>query len=81
MTKKDYWKRLSRSRREELAVHIGTSTGYLRQVFMYDKKTGAKRARLLAAETGGVFGAHEFCPDAFSESDSLSIHSQGSDAA
>ncbi|WP_297533466.1 hypothetical protein [Thalassolituus sp.] len=81
MTKKEFWKRLGRERKEAIANHVGTSTGYLRQVFMYDKKTGAKRARILAAETDGLFGAHEFCPDAFSESDSLSIDSHKTDAA
>lgn len=75
MTKKEFWKGLDRAQRVSLADGIGTTPEYLRQVFMYGKHTGAQRARRLAAATGGVIGAHEFCPDAFDEADSLHVHS------
>lgn len=72
MTKKDFWKKLPRERREELAISLGTTHEGLRQVFMYGQKTGAKRARALAEHTG--IGAHEFCPEAFSVDDALSLN-------
>ena len=66
--KKKYWKSLTIDQRKELAKALDTSTEYLRQVFMYDRKVGAVRARKLQSNTG--LGAYEFC-DAFSESDVL----------
>jgi len=81
MTKRKFWKGLTKDQRALLAERLGTSEGYLRQVFMYGKTTGAKRARAISAETGGALGPHEFCPDAFSESDSLSVENVSDSAA
>lgn len=75
MTKKEFWKGLSVDQRQALADSLNTSTEYLRLVFMHDKKTGPQRARRIAAFSGGAVGAHEFCPDAFDEADSLNIQS------
>ena len=76
MTKKTFWKNLSAKEKRVVATSLGTSVDYLRQVFIYGKTTGPKRARELSAQTGGAIGAHEFCPDAYSEADSLSIGNQ-----
>lgn len=75
MTKKMYWKGLTAAEKRALAIAIGTSVDYLRQVFVHGKKTGADRARRLFVETGGSVGAHEFCPGAFSEADRLDVNS------
>lgn len=80
MKRKTYWKELNASQKAALADAVGTSVNYLRQVFIYGRRTGAHRARLLSAETGGVVGAHEFCPGAFSESDRLDIQSDNNAA-
>lgn len=47
---------------------------------MYDRNTSADLARDLFRATGGVIGAHEFCPGAFSESDRLDVNSDGAAA-
>ena len=72
MTKKDFWRNLPREKREEMAISLKTTHEGLRQIFMYGQKTGAKKARALAAYTG--IGAHEFCPAAFSADDVLSLN-------
>ena len=63
---------MSSEQKEALAKSAATSSGYLRQVFVYNRSTGATMARVLAEETG--IGAHEFCPDAFSPDDVLSLN-------
>ena len=81
MNKRAFWKAADKSKKRQIAASADTSVEYLRQVFMYDRACGAKKARLLSAATDGAIGAHEFCPDAFSESDSLSIKSETNTAA
>lgn len=77
MTKREFWKKLEADQKQSMADEVGSTTAYLRQVFMYGRHTGAKKARQLAALTGGVVGAHEFCPEAYSELDCLSDDSEG----
>ncbi len=71
MSKKSYWQRLSSAQRQSMASGVQTSVGYLRQVFMYDRQCGAKKARAISEWTGGQVGPHELCPGVFSAGDDL----------
>ena len=75
MTKKDFWRKMKPKERDAFAKSVRSTPGHLRQVFMYDRRTSADLARDLFNATGGVIGAHEFCPGAFSEADRLCIQS------
>lgn len=81
MTKREFWKAATSEQKEAIAASVDSTVGYIRQVFMYDRQTSPKKARILSAQTGGALGAHEFCPDAFSESDSLSVENVSDSAA
>ena len=62
---KQFWKSLKRPAKVDLATRLGTSTEYLRQVFVYDKSVGAKLARDIERETSGAVTAVELRPDLF----------------
>jgi DNA-binding transcriptional regulator YdaS (Cro superfamily) len=62
---KKYWKSLNRPAKDDLATRLGTTTEYLRQVFLYDKPAGAIMARGIERETAGAITAVELRPDLF----------------
>lgn len=59
-----YWRGLSKCQKDELAAGVGTSPGYLRQVFLYGKQAGSVMARQLGELTD--LSAADFRPDIFS---------------
>lgn len=59
----EYWSSLSPDSKSRLADAVGSTVGYLRQVFLYSRKPGGARARVLADQTG--LDAYEFRPDIF----------------
>ncbi|SEQ48583.1 Chorismate lyase [Amphritea atlantica] len=61
----NYWRGLKKSQKDQLAEVLGTSPGYLRQVFLYGKQVGAIMARDLSQHTG--LGASEFRRDIFGD--------------
>lgn len=58
-----YWKGLDHKAKGSLAAALGTSAGYLRQVFLYGRRPGAVMARTLSEKTG--VAAFHFRPDIF----------------
>lgn len=75
---KKYWKSLNAKGKSDLAERLGTSPGYLRQVFLYGKPIGAKLARDLELATNGDVTAVELRPDLFGP---INSHSATSTAA
>lgn len=68
---KEYWKSLNKPAKNELAAQLGTTSEYLRQVFLYGKSAGAIMARNIERETGGHVTAVELRPDLFGPLESV----------
>jgi|GEM_PF-1493344 len=59
----DYWSAMQRQQKEDLALRVKSTAGYLRQVFLYGRPAGPKMALRLGNETG--LGAALFRPDLY----------------
>lgn len=60
-----YWRGLKKDEKENMANAVGSSVGYLRQVFLYGKEPGAKMAVNLGAHCN--LPPAVFRPDIFGE--------------
>jgi hypothetical protein len=60
-----YWRGLTKDQKTSMASSVGSSVGYLRQVFLYGKEPGAKMAVNLGAHCSLPPAA--FRPDIFGE--------------
>jgi len=60
---KKYWQSLSTRQKEELAIQIGTTAEYLRQVFVYGRKVGHQMAQKIESNAG--IPRHEIRPDIY----------------
>lgn len=62
---KEYWDDLSQQQQADLALALDSSVDYLRQVFNGYRQVGAKRAKQIERETGGMVKACQLRPDVF----------------
>lgn len=60
-----YWRGLKKIEKDQLAEELDTTSGYLRQVFLYGKQVGSIMARDLSQKTN--LKASDFRPDVFSD--------------
>ena len=61
----DFWKRLSNEEKNNFAVKVGSSAGYLRLVFSGHKKPGFKLCHLIEQGSGGEITKSELRPDIY----------------
>lgn len=64
---KKYWKNLTATEKKQLSNSVGTTTAYLRQVFLYNKKPGYQMVKKIESETG--IPRHEIRPDIYPPED------------
>ncbi|CDG54539.1 MULTISPECIES: hypothetical protein [Halomonadaceae] len=64
---RSYWKSLSVSQRESIALSAGTTAEYLRQVLVYERQPSADMAKRLEEATGGALTRRTLRPDLFAD--------------
>lgn len=64
---KEFWDSLTKKQQSELAVNVGSTTGYLRLVFNGHKKVGFHLAKMLEVHTCGAVTKSELRPDIYSK--------------
>lgn len=64
---REFWKSLSIEQREIIAIKVGTSAEYLRQVLVYERQPSADMAKRLEEATKGTLTRRSLRPDLFAD--------------
>lgn len=64
---RDYWKSLSVTQRDAIALSAGTTAEYLRQVLVYERQPSADMAKRLEEASAGALTRRSLRPDLFAD--------------